>query len=146
MPTPKAVTDQKKAAFLQVYPQKNPLRAQAETCTEVGITRQCVHLWTCKDEQFRREYEKLTAERVDGLASFLFRVATDETIKVQMPNVTAAIFMLKNLAPKEFGERTYREEKKSIKITREEIVKDYGKVSVTETKKITQEIADANSD
>ena len=146
MPTPKAVTDQNKAAFLEKYPQESPLRAQTEACAEVGITRQCVQLWTCRDEQFRLEYERLTAERVDRLAGFLYRVGTDETIKVQMPNVTSAIFMLKNLAPKEFGERGYREERKSVKITREEIVKDYGKVSVTETKKITQEVVDVNSD
>jgi len=126
MPTPKAVTDKKKAQFLEVYPRKNPLRAQGEACAEVGITKQCVHLWTCKDEQFKAEYERLTAERVDKVADFLYRVGTDETVKVQMPNVTAAIFMLKNLAPKEFGEKTYREEKKIYKITKVEVIKDYG--------------------
>lgn len=144
MPTPKAVTDKNKAKFLEIYPQKNPLYARTEACAEVGITKRCVQLWTCKDEKFRAAYERLTAERVDTLASFLFRIGSDEGIKVQMPNVTAAIFMLKNLAPKEFGEKTYREEKKTYKITKIEVIKDYG-VKQIGTIKVKEENFDGNS-
>ncbi len=143
MPTPKAVTDKKKAEFIEKYPAYG---SKSGTCRAIGITRQCVQLWTVKDEVFRAEYDRLKTERINELASFLFRIGTNEGIKVAQPNLTAAIFMLKNLAPKEFGERPYKGEKKSIKITREEIVKDYGKVSVTETKELTQEIASDNSD
>lgn len=136
-PVAEQVAD-KKAEFLDI--------STKAICKQMGITPSAVAYWTLTDEAFRQEYERLKQERVNNICSFLYRVGTNENIKVSMPNVTAAIFMAKNLAPKEFGERYYREEKKSIKITREEIIKDYGKVSVTRTRELTQGVSNVTNE
>jgi hypothetical protein len=129
---PPEVRAEKKKEFIENYPKYGNKK---ETCRAMNISTQAVSLWACRDEAFREEYERVKAERVAELAGFLYRVGTDETIKVSMPNITAAIFLLKNLDPRNFGERSFREEtRKSIKVIRKEVIKDYGDIKTTETK------------
>lgn len=113
-------TSANKALFLEKYKECGTLAA---TAAVVGISKWCAGSWVREDPDFAVEYFKLKQSRIEEIEDFLTQAASGHIEKVQMPQVTAAIFMLKSLDPKRFGEKKIEEITKRVTITHVEVIK-----------------------
>ena len=113
-------------------------------CTALGIPENTLYGWVCNPEkstpEFKKQYALLRKSRLekkkDKIENFLGDVADGSTAtgkdqRINMPNVTAGIFMLKSLDKETYGEGIHKEvERQKIKII--EVNKINGTVTTTE--------------
>jgi hypothetical protein len=129
----------RKTEFLELFHELQNVPAVTE---KMGVDKNLPYIWMAKDSKFKEDYQAAKLPRQEEIEDFLYELGTgqrhsgkDEGITVA--NVTAAIFLSKAMDPKRFGERVYKEENKTVKITTIEVKKDYVTGKSTETLRLT---------
>ena len=134
------LSNARKTEFLKQYTGGN----LKEVCDTMGIPKTTPYYWRKTDMAFRDDYEAIKNTYVEeDLENFLTsvgtgRVGTGKGYPVNMPNVTAAIFMAKAVNHDKYGEKVTKEERKNIKITTIEIHKNESTGKVTERQSIEE--------
>ena len=97
---------QRQKLFVDYYRQWGSI---GEACRHAGIKRRrTVEGWLECDHHFADIFDELKANRVDQIATRLYRAACGE-LGLTGPQVTSAIFLLKVLDPAQFAEKHHHE-------------------------------------